>query len=68
VNPKSWLLRYPYLPQVRWQFNNPGKETIKVGQDQPKTILYTNEYNAQGLPISNTEIRSNGILTAQFFY
>ncbi|MBP6812027.1 MAG: hypothetical protein KA138_10935 [Saprospiraceae bacterium] len=68
VNPKSWLLRYPYLPQVRWQFNNPGKETIKVGQDQPKTILFTNEYDAQGLPISNTEIRSNGILTAQFFY
>ena len=52
VNPNSWMLRYPYLPQMRYQFNNPRKEVrLQVG-GQPQTITRTYEYNAQGLPVS----------------
>ncbi len=68
INVRNWLMRYPYLPQVRWQFNNPGKETIRLGEGLPKTLTYTYQYNAQGLPVSVNESRPGGALTAQFIY
>lgn len=50
VNPTSWMLRYPFLPQVRWQMNNPRRETHRWPSGESKTTLYAYEYNAAGLP------------------
>lgn len=68
VNTTTWMFRYPFLPQVRWQFNNPGKEIYQPEGDLPKTTTFSYTYNAQGLPITKTEVRPSGILTAQLQY
>lgn len=68
INPTQWLLRYPYLPQVRWQFNNPGKEVVSVRFFDPVVYHYVHEYNNEGLPISRTEIKPLGTLKADFEY
>lgn len=68
VNTSNWISRYPFLPQVRWQFHNPGKETVQLEGDLPKSTTFAYTYNAQGLPISKTENRPNGTLTAQLQY
>lgn len=68
LNPTNWLLRHPYLPQVRWQFNNPRKEIVQTGSDLPKTITYAYEYNAQGLPISKLENSTAGPISVQLIY
>jgi len=50
VNPTSWMVRVPFLPQVRWQMNNPGRETHHWTTGESKTLLYSYEYNTAGLP------------------
>ncbi len=52
INPLSWMLRYPYLPQLRLQFNNPRKVTVQPANGAASTTTYAYEYNAQGLPKS----------------
>lgn len=69
INPTAWTLRHPFLPQVRLQFNNPGKEVRQQAEGQPETTIYAYEYNAQGLPVSKRTTRpSGGVLTAQYQY
>jgi len=68
VNPANWLFRFPYLPQVRWQFNNPGKETITSGDNTSKVITYHYEYNPQGLPISRVRNSPEGTSTVIYQY
>lgn len=69
INPASWQLRYPYLPQMRWQFNNPRREVRKVAGGQTEVTTYSYEYNAQGLPVSQRKEKPvGGALTAQYQY
>lgn len=69
INPTSWTLRYPYLPQIRWQFNNPRKEVRRTPEGLEETITYAYEYNAQGLPSVQRKTRPlGGTLTAQYQY
>lgn len=69
INPTSWMLRYPYLPQMRWQFNNPRREVRKVAGGQTEVTTYAYEYNAQGLPVSQRKEKPvGGVLTAQYQY
>ena len=69
VNPTGWMLRTPYLPQVRWQFNNPRKKTVILAIAQTKKVTtYTYTYNEQGLPASQTTFSEGGPLTVFFQY
>lgn len=69
INPTSWTMRYPYLPQVRWQFNNPRREVRRVVGGAVETTTHAYEYNAQGLPKVKRTTRPSGIvLTAQYQY
>lgn len=69
VNPTSWLLRYPYLPQMRWQFNNPQREVRQIGQGAPQISTNAYEYNAQGLPARKSTVSSSGTtVTTQYLY
>lgn len=68
INPTQWLLRFPYLPKVRWQFNNPGKEVVTNKGNVPLVYHYVHEYSPEGLPVSRTEIKPNGTLKADFEY
>jgi len=63
INPTSWTMRYPYLPQLRYQFNNPRKEvrTPSVGEAQTTTFAY--EYNAAGLPVVQRVTRPSGYVS-----
>lgn len=68
INPTQWLLRFPYLPQVRWQFNNPGKMTRTSAGNETVVHHYLHEYSPEGLPVSRTEIKPQGTLVADFEY
>lgn len=69
INPTSWTMRYPFLPQVRWQFNNPRREVRRVVEGAVETTTHTYEYNAQGLPTVKRTTRPSGVvLTAQYQY
>jgi hypothetical protein len=68
VNPTHWLMRYPFLPQVRWQFNNPGKEIRSFDNTPSTTTHFIYEYDAQGLPVKRTEIKPLSTLTADLEY
>ena len=63
INPTSWTMRYPFLPQLRYQFNNPRKEvrTPSVGEAQTTTFAY--EYNAAGLPVVQRVTRPSGYVS-----
>lgn len=68
INPTSWLIQFPYLPQMRWQFNNPGKETITVPQSPATTYTYNYTYNENSLPVSKSTTGSGGTITVQYIY
>jgi hypothetical protein len=69
INPNSWQLVYPFLPHLRWQFNNPRKEVRYEGELRPiKTTLYRYQYNDQKLPVLRTEELEGGPLSTQYFY
>ncbi|MCB0534238.1 MAG: hypothetical protein KDD14_18695 [Saprospiraceae bacterium] len=69
INPLSWQLRYPYIPQLRLQFNNPRKVSVQAEDGTVSTTTYAYEYNAQGLPVSNQETRPNGgVLNSTYQY
>lgn len=68
INPTSWMLRYPYLPQMRLQFNNPRKEVRKTTDSTPRTTTYAYEYNQAGVPISKQTILPTGISSVQHVY
>ncbi len=63
INPTSWLLRFPYLPQLRLQFNNPRKEVRRVAEGQPQTTTHAYEYNAQGLPVRKRSTNPKGFVS-----
>lgn len=50
INPTSWMLRHPNLPQVRWQFNNPGMEIRRPAGENDLVTTYTYDYNAKDMP------------------
>lgn len=68
INPTSWMMRFPYLPQVRWQFNNPGREVHYSPEGSPETITHTYQYNGEGLPVSKNTTRPGGVQTVAYFY
>mgnify|MGYP001294259727 CR=1 FL=1 len=69
INPTSWMLRTPYLPQVRWQINNPRKKTVILAIAQTKKVTtYSYTYNEQGLPASQTTNGEGGPLTVYYQY
>lgn len=68
VNPIGWMMQFPYLPTIRWQFNNPGKEVIKPTGGPFTTRIYTYTYNDQGLPITRTRTEGGSSATIQYIY
>lgn len=69
INPTSWLNRYPYLPQLRLQYNNPGKEIRRPVGSAAETTNYAYTYNAQGLPAQKRTTRPMaGESTVQLVY
>lgn len=68
MNTTSWMLRTPYLPQIRWQINNPGKMTMVMSNIPGKITTYSYTYNQQGLPASKTTVESGVPLTVFYQY
>lgn len=69
INPTSWKLRYPYLPQVRWQMNNPRKETRRQPTGETVVITATYDYNSEGLPtVKRTVHPTGGATTMNYIY
>ncbi len=70
MNPLSWMEVYPYLPNVRWQFNNPRKVLVHFagtpGSNHPWQFAYA--YNAWGLPVSRTKISGSRTTTVNYIY
>jgi len=60
VNPTSWKLRYPFLPQVRWQMNNPRKETRHWPTGETLVVTATYDYNSVGLPVAKRTVHPTG--------
>lgn len=68
INPTSWMLRYPYLPQVRWQFNNPRREVRRPAGGEIEVATHEYEYNAEGLPSVKRTTRPSGVLITSYAY
>jgi len=68
LNPISWLLRDPLLPQVQFQWNNPGKRVRRYGRGAPDITTFTYEYNASGLPIVRRSTNNGQTLVMQYLY
>lgn len=68
VNPVNWMLRYPYLPQLRWQFNNPRKEVRQLADGSIETVIYQYEYNTDHLPVLRRKYGPGGTSTMQYRY
>lgn len=68
INPMSWKLRFPFLPQVRWQFNNPRREVRRLPDGKEEITTYEYEYNEKGLPVVKRVIRPSGVYTLNYFY
>lgn len=60
INPTSWTMRFPYLPQIRWQFNNPRKEVRTPALGVPTTTTFEYQYNSKGMPVNKKITRSVG--------
>lgn len=69
INPTSWQLRYPYLPQVRWQMNNPRKEIRRQPTGETVVITTTYDYNSKDLPVVKRTIHpAEGATTMHYLY
>jgi YD repeat-containing protein len=68
VNPIHWNLQFPYLPQVRWQFNNPRRKQIKTEGGATLVYTYTYTYDTKGLPIEQRETLNGRTKTARISY
>ena len=68
INPTSWMLRYPYLPQMQYQLNNPRKEVRYPAGGGSVTTNFQYEYNTQDLPVSQQKTTNTGSLTTQYQY
>ncbi|MEZ4942361.1 MAG: hypothetical protein R3D58_15925 [Saprospiraceae bacterium] len=69
INPLSWQLRYPYIPQLRLQFNNPRTVTVQPADGAASTTTYAYTYNAQGLPVSSQRTLPTGsVLSSTYQY
>lgn len=69
INPTSWMLRYPYLPQVRWQMNNPRREVRRLaGGGTAQVTTHEYDYDAEGLPISRRTTSAGSVQTTVYRY
>lgn len=68
VNPLHWQLQFPYLPQVRWQFNNPRRKEVKIEGGTTSVHTYAYVYNGQGLPTEMSETIDGATRTAKISY
>ncbi len=69
MNPTSWMLRFPFLPQVRWQMNNPGREVHRWPSGESRTTLHSYEYNAAGLPkLRRTTAHTGDVYVMNYSY
>ena len=68
INPTSWMLRYPYLPQVRWQFNNPRRAVRRLADGTLQTTTHEYEYNGEGLPVAKRTTSAGGTQTMTYSY
>lgn len=68
VNPASWTLRAPYLPQMRWQLNNPGKVVTTPVNGTPRIVRYEYSYNALGLPVSKQKTSPGSSVSGIYEY
>lgn len=67
LNTTSWMLRYPYLPQVQWQFNNPRKEVWRPAQGMSQTTSHAYTYNQDGVPVRRQTIHPTGMITTMAY-
>jgi|GEM_PF-1576597 len=68
INPTSWMLRYPFLPQVRWQMNNPRREIRRLSGGTVHTTTHEYAYNNEGLPASRRTTTAGGVQTTTYEY
>lgn len=68
INPTSWMLRYPFLPQVRWHYNNPRREVRRLPGGTVQVTTHEYQYNAEGLPISRRTTSPGGMQTTNYQY
>lgn len=68
INPISWMLRYPYLPQVRWQYNNPRQEVRRPVDGVVQTTTHAYQYNSEGLPVLRQTTTASGVQTVTYQY
>lgn len=68
INPTSWMMRYPYLPQMRFQINNPRREIHTRTGEAPVITLNEYEYNADGVPVSRRTTKPSGELVMEYHY
>lgn len=68
INPASWLLHYPYLPQIIFQHNNPRKEVYRTANGEAQTTTYEYEYDERGLPVVKRRFRNGGVVSAIYQY
>lgn len=69
LNPVSWMLREPYIPQLQLQYNNPGRIVRQQGAGPAETTTISYTYDARGLPASKRITYPNGgQATIQYMY
>ena len=68
INTTHWLVQFPWMPQVRWQFNNPRRMTIKTEGGSTRTFTYYYTYNDQGLPVEKLESSDGFIKKSRLNY
>ena len=69
INPTSWMLRYPFLPQARYQYNNPRREVLRSPGGVAETTVHAYKYDDQGRPYAKrTMTPSGGELSMAYQY
>ncbi len=69
INPASWLLCYPYLPQTIFQHNNPRKEVYQAAAGgNPQITTYEYEYDRNGLPLVQRKFKEGRVTTSAYHY
>lgn len=68
LNVGSWLLRFPYLPQMQYQFNNPRKQVRQTAGGTAEVTTHEYVYNAKGRPLSRTSNGPGGSQTVTYQY
>lgn len=67
LNTANWLQHYPYLPQVRWQFNHPRQIRTWTMHSGEVNLQHSYRYDASGRPVYRITTRQ-GMVTDSLIY